>query len=389
MKWVFTVIQMKLSAQVKHAIFKHLTLIGLFLIAIVKISCAQDGKQSKFFEIIRDDSVKFYCNLLYGFTSPECPDFLRYSRVDPNGNFNGQFVDMSEDSAVLATGFYVNGIKHGDFQVFYPDGRIQSKGRYEKNYPVGDWVFYHENGLPERHLKIDGGDTLLILQADEKGNASVIQGKGTFKGPVENANIPGLWATGDIEGGKCSGKWETYFPPNIALKSGRIAVGKEEFVNGALIAGERPSADHKKITYKGFSVFGFFLPHQIVRLERFRYYACNEMYRSSEHPKLKSRYQLDRIMQTVFAEKNRYKYGNFGEKVIIKITIDENGVPGNMAATPRANILAQRLIDQIRSRIRWTPAMKKKVTAPSVTYLTIEYTDVGAVYRYRYSFSEH
>ncbi len=43
----------------------------------------------------------------------------------------------------------VDGIKHGDFRLYYEDGTLQIKGRIDKNKNVGKWQYFLESGQLE------------------------------------------------------------------------------------------------------------------------------------------------------------------------------------------------------------------------------------------------
>lgn len=40
----------------------------------------------------------------------------------------------------------VNGLKDGDFISYYPDGKVQMKGKIAKNKNTGLWLYYYKNG---------------------------------------------------------------------------------------------------------------------------------------------------------------------------------------------------------------------------------------------------
>jgi len=43
----------------------------------------------------------------------------------------------------------VNGLKNGDFIIYYPDGKIQMIGRIKQNKNTGLWKYYYSNGALE------------------------------------------------------------------------------------------------------------------------------------------------------------------------------------------------------------------------------------------------
>jgi antitoxin component YwqK of YwqJK toxin-antitoxin module len=43
----------------------------------------------------------------------------------------------------------VDGLKHGDFRLYYEDGNIEIKGQVDKNKNIGKWQYFYESGQIE------------------------------------------------------------------------------------------------------------------------------------------------------------------------------------------------------------------------------------------------
>ncbi|MEK6477645.1 hypothetical protein WJR50_08925 [Catalinimonas sp. 4WD22] len=68
-------------------------------------------------------------------------------------------------------GEMVDGARHGHWQCFYGNGKIQEEGDYQSGQKVGHWKFYHENGniALEGDYK-DGHESGAWKMYDEAGN---------------------------------------------------------------------------------------------------------------------------------------------------------------------------------------------------------------------------
>lgn len=164
----------------------------------------------EFYKVIEGDSVAMFFNDNNKYVDRKCATYVRYTRLDKAGNFNGFFKDYQQNPSVLrSTGFYLNGRKNGIFTLFYANGKIQSRGEYVDNKPQGIWEFFHDNGLPERQMSITERDTLLVRLISENGKILVDNGEGEFEGLVSGnfASKNEILAKGKILNGKPVGKW--------------------------------------------------------------------------------------------------------------------------------------------------------------------------------------
>src|SRR5574337_2081765 len=115
-----------------------ITILSL-LLAIATFSLRCQDKPLAFYDIIANDSIRMYFDPEYHFTEKPCAQFIRYIRVNDQGDFNGYFADATIDGAVIGTGRYISGKRHSHFETYYPNGKIKRKGEYRNNLPVGDW----------------------------------------------------------------------------------------------------------------------------------------------------------------------------------------------------------------------------------------------------------
>ncbi|HCW08139.1 MAG TPA: hypothetical protein DGG95_12330 [Cytophagales bacterium] len=241
------------------------TLAILFLIS--ENSIGQD-KQISFYEIIKGDSVVMSFNPRDGFIEKKCADYFRYVRIDNNGNFNGKFVDVSYNGAIIGVGTYIHGKREGNFEVYYSNGKVQCQGIYENNKPTGVWNFFHQSGLPERSLRIDNGDTLLIRLIDSSGKILVNDGTGTFIGPVASNEVS--ITKGKVVNGKPDGWWNGFWASD---RLSRV----EKFAKGKLVKGSS-TIDRRDRNYKSHpKLNNFFYCDYFGLLEKFKVEKCTEM----------------------------------------------------------------------------------------------------------------
>ncbi len=215
-----------------------LYLIFVILLLFQNRSQGQD-RQLMFYEIINNDSVMMFFSRRNTFVEKMCSEFIRYIRIDSEGNFNGYFKDLNRENLLLGKGLYAHGKKHGYFEIYYPNGKISCRGNYLNNIPVGQWDFFYEDQSPERTIRFTEKDTLLLRFVDNKGNLKVNEGIGEFNGYVNQLpsgpNPTGaLMAKGKILDGKPDGKWTS------SLHNNKTFECKEEFDRGRLIRGTFP-----------------------------------------------------------------------------------------------------------------------------------------------------
>jgi hypothetical protein len=260
----------------------RMTLILILVFRLDQFSFAQDNAPP-FYEIIEGDSVMMFFTKEFKFIEKRCADFIRYTRVDRDGNFNGYFKDLSHDGELLTMGTYDRGKKNGYFETYYPGGKIKSKGFYANNRPIGTWEYFYETGLPERTMNITRADTLLIRFVDKDGNVKVENGKGYFEGFVDGGTgrESAIIARGEIDEGLPNGKWRSTIGKN------RTTYCKEEFYYGELIRGVFPNAGASVKTYTKKSFLNtFFLSTYLGSLEEYPIEKCAESIDPSTNNKL-------------------------------------------------------------------------------------------------------
>ena len=239
-------------------------------------TCFGQNTSPIFYEIVAEDSALLFFTERNKFAEKNCADFVRYTRLDNTGYFDGYFEDRSNENMLIGKGNYVDGKKEGYFELYHLNGIMKSRGTYRNNMPTGQWEFFYESGAPERVLKITETDTLLVRFFDKKGNLKVEDGFGEFTGFVTGnsgaSNV--ITAKGTIEDGKPHGKWSSTI-------HGNVAYCKEVFERGRLVRGVFPNAQlggSKEYQDQSF-LNTFFLPGYFSSLEAFQLESCADVAR--------------------------------------------------------------------------------------------------------------
>jgi antitoxin component YwqK of YwqJK toxin-antitoxin module len=88
----------------------------------------------------------------------------------------------------------VDGIKHGDFRLYYESGNIEIKGQIDKNRNIGKWQYFYESG----HMESEGNFVDDLPEGEWKWyyRSGGIREQGSFEGGKRF----GLWKQFDESG---------------------------------------------------------------------------------------------------------------------------------------------------------------------------------------------
>jgi antitoxin component YwqK of YwqJK toxin-antitoxin module len=88
----------------------------------------------------------------------------------------------------------VDGLKHGDFRLYYESGNIEIKGQVDKNYNVGKWQYFYESG----QIESEGNFVNNLPDGEWKWyyRSGELREQGIFKG----GRRIGLWKLFDTAG---------------------------------------------------------------------------------------------------------------------------------------------------------------------------------------------
>jgi len=295
-------------------------IIYLYLFFNLLICHAQD-KRPLFFKIVQNDSVSLFFNRNLLFTGEDCLDYIRNIRVTESGDFNGYFEDRGTDNVLIGKGQYVNGIKHGYFEMFYYNGNAYCKGYYKNNKPIGIWEFFYATGLPERTLNLTGSDTLLVRFIDIKNKIMVQDGMGKFT----SGNI-----VGKVVDGKPHGKWSALeynmSPYYVEIYDHGTLIKKRGRINGVLRTKDKTPLLTTFFPENYFPVLEYFGMQFCMDFKPFAF-GTN----SNEYFILELRYLIDNHVQQDLRFGNG-KYYTIGEAYLgVQFLIDENGKANDFA----------------------------------------------------------
>jgi hypothetical protein len=172
-------------------------------------------------------------------------------------------------------GFYDNGKKEGYFESLYINGKLQTKGHYKDNKPIGDWYFFYEDGILERMVRFTETDTLLITYVSKKKHIDVENGNGKMNARI-NLSVWGgdeqtlFYGRGKIKAGKPDGTWVlTVFGADCF---------KETWVAGKMVKGKAIKSDRNPFAKNAgynHSQITVFLEPDYVQLEKFKIVDCD------------------------------------------------------------------------------------------------------------------
>lgn len=373
-----------------HGVRISYTAYPLLLLAIGHLPQISFGQNNSpmFYEIIREDSALLFFTERNMFAEKKCADFVRYTRLDNTGAFDGYFEDRSNENMLIGKGNYVHGKKEGHFELYHPTGTIKSRGTYRNNIPLGQWEFFYESGSPERILRITETDTLLVRFFDKKGNLKVENGFGEFNGFVAGNSVVSdlITAKGSIEDGKPHGKWLSTINDNIVYC-------KEVFERGRLVQGVFPNAQLGGVReYHDQSFLNtFFLPGYFNSLEEFKLESCADVARYP--PKNYAfnlanfnsdlREKIDRVIENDIRTERTEDYSIGDHDLTIQFTVNAQGKTEDFRLlSPWGQQFFRTISDSIKSQTTFPSGSKTmffhlKLTIPG-----------GLTYLYNFQFSK-
>lgn len=247
------------------------SLLAFFITCAIFCNNASSQDQDvKFYDVVKDDSVVMYFDKSYNFTERKCAENRRYTRIDSYGDFFKSFTDVDTLGNVIGKGNYNEGLKEGYFEVYYANGQIKCKGKYQNDNPFGEWFHFYPDGKIERKLLISEADTLLIESYNKSGEQTVTGGNGFFDGEVfghDRYFYTQIIAKGNVVNGKPEGKWLSF------LRNAPYCT--EYYKNGIFDFGTYSNIIQKDKKYTDRSYLNkYFLSSYIESLDQFRIFKC-------------------------------------------------------------------------------------------------------------------
>jgi uncharacterized protein len=189
---------------------------------------------------LRDDSTNIYINKLVCRNVPVPDSCIEYfdgtvvakGAVDSLRNRIGLWYEYHNTGDFKGKGMYSVGGRNGDWEFFYPSGKLEQKGKYDKKGRAqGIWKWYYESGqLWREELYVNGKREGEIKDYDEVGKIIL---SGNF---IENKK-DGLWTyetndykeIGSFVNDEPDSLWRSfYMPSKIKRFEGRFQAGEPE-----------------------------------------------------------------------------------------------------------------------------------------------------------------
>jgi len=176
--------------------------------------------------------------------------------INEKGIKQGIFTEFYENGQKKSEGEYLNSKKVGEWIYYYPDGKLEQQGRFDRSGRAdGEWNWYYNNGNIWRTENFLAGEREgEYLEYDINGRVIV---KGNFleneetgiwvyeifevreTGRYVEGQMEGLWRTTDLATGKMvyegryidgtpNGKHTYYWPNGIKRLEGNFIMGKRE-----------------------------------------------------------------------------------------------------------------------------------------------------------------
>ena len=84
-------------------------------------------------------------------------DLIEPSKINIGNLDESEYEQYFKDSTLQLTVELKNGIKHGSFKEYYPNGNIKIKGKYKQDKPDGRWKYYTKEGELAFEKEFDEG----------------------------------------------------------------------------------------------------------------------------------------------------------------------------------------------------------------------------------------
>ena len=169
---------------------------------------------------------------------------LRKGIIDANGFYQGEWEEYYLNGKIKSKGAYKNGKKYGKWEYYFTTGKIEQKGSYDANGKfTGEWNWYYDNGnllrREEFRKGIEDGD----FEEYNKDGSVITKGE-YFDGLKEGEwfyELNDHQEKGKYRYGERNGYWEHRFP------EGKVSF-EGSYVDGA------PEGKHKYYNEKGYLI---------------------------------------------------------------------------------------------------------------------------------------
>lgn len=176
--------------------------------------------------------------------------------INEKGLRQGLFKEFYENGQKKSEGEYLNSKKVGEWVYYYPDGKIEQRGRFDRNgKPDGEWIWYYNNGNIWRQENYLSGEREGEYREFDVNGREIVKGQyieneetGVWiyeifevreTGKYLDGQLDGLWKTTDLETGNLlfegryidgtpNGKHIYYWPNGLKRLEGNYIMGIRE-----------------------------------------------------------------------------------------------------------------------------------------------------------------
>ncbi|WP_151087150.1 toxin-antitoxin system YwqK family antitoxin [Hymenobacter baengnokdamensis] len=191
-------------------------------------------------KVIKGDSMALYYDKSYVLTPIACASVCRLTRIDPQGNFDGEVRDYTGPGNKLRyRQHYRHGQREGAYESFYLNGQPAIRGAFTQGQPAGTWVFWYANGQKQQELEwLSPSEPRLRIVAywDSTGQQLVTAGNGRWSGIMPDLHRQ---VSGPVVNGLANGIWESRDPATKQLLTTEV-YQNGVFKNGKALDGKYP-----------------------------------------------------------------------------------------------------------------------------------------------------
>lgn len=176
--------------------------------------------------------------------------------INEKGIRQGKFTEFYENGQKKSEGEYLNSRKVGDWRYYYPDGKLEQQGRFDRNGRAdGEWVWFYNNGNIWRKENFIAGEREGEYVEYEVNGREIVRGNfleneetGIWvyeifevreTGKYVEGQMEGLWRTTDLETGQMvyegryidgtpNGRHTYYWANGKKRLEGNFIMGKRE-----------------------------------------------------------------------------------------------------------------------------------------------------------------
>lgn len=153
--------------------------------------------------------------------------FKKFTDTPFSGKVEGYKDNLTLGKHTFSRGFFKNGKRNGDWEFYFSNGNLKSKGKIHENFRVGKWVFYGDKGLFYGECTYEKGSVINGTEIfyDNSKVSKVLSVNRYSKGKREGRNIfnfnDGSGMTDTIsyfKNGKKNDNTFHYYPDTYFLK---------------------------------------------------------------------------------------------------------------------------------------------------------------------------